>query len=318
MSRPAPEGYVQEYIDTFSGAGPEGIGVGDVLVLAGCPAAPDGLLHKVLAIQIQGATTVMRTEQASLEDAVQSVDLNYGQRVEEDDLQEATFLREGAKLVKPRDAAKKLGFDLAWQIDCEHDGLKATGRLELSQKFDVNVKISWFKLQSARFVSTTRESTELKLTKTGAWGAEKEWVIARYPLPKITVWVGPLPVVINPELQIFVGASGQVEAGITTGVHQEASVTIGADYVRGRAGSDFRDFSTASFDAGFHPPALHAAAELKGYAGVERGGAEIPEVRPRATAHVVGSDRHTRLLVHAGRDARLDLAGGAHEVGVPD
>ena len=157
---PVPEGYVQEYIDTFSGAGPEGIAVGDVLVLAGCPAAPDGLLHKVLAIEPLGATTVMRTEQASLEDAVQSVDLNYGQPIEEDDLEEATFLREGVKLVESRGAAKKLGFDLAWQIDCEHDGLRASGRLELSQKFDVNVKISWFKLQSARFVRTTSESTE--------------------------------------------------------------------------------------------------------------------------------------------------------------
>ena len=94
-------------------------------------------------------------------------------------------------------------------------------------------------------------------------------MIARYPLSKVTVWVGALPVVIKPELQIFVGASGQVEAGITTGVHQEASVTIGADYVRGRAGSDFKDLSTASFDSGFDPPTLHAAAELKGYAGIK-------------------------------------------------
>jgi TolB protein len=256
---------------TFSGPAPKGLKVGDVLTIGSCAAAPDGLIRKVTAIQTQGATTVVTTADAALQDAAQSLDVSYGAPVAADDLGQATYLRKGVRLVRPPLGARgERALELKWELnDVDIAGLTANGEVVLRQDFDFRVKVSWFKLKLVRFTTTTTQSSSLTLSKIGEWQfLDKRVTIASYHFKKpIVIWIGPFPVTLHPSLEIYIGADGKVQAGITTGVGEEMKLTLGADYVPGRKGPDFQAIENHSLTGYYDPPSIVANASLEGYAG---------------------------------------------------
>jgi uncharacterized repeat protein (TIGR03803 family) len=75
-----------------------------------------------------------------------------------------------------------------------------------------------------------------------------------------------LPVWVTPEVSIFVGANGNLSAGITTEVSASGTYTGGVTYASG-AWSPVP--LTPSFQFAYEPPTLNASLSAKAYAGIE-------------------------------------------------
>ncbi len=105
------------------------------------------------------------------------------------------------------------------------------------------------------------EKTDLEFVVEVEGKKELRYEIARLNLGTITAFVGPVPIVFEVQMPIYLRADGTVSAGITTSVVQEASLSAGLRYEEG-AWSPVSDLSN---HFSFEPPRLSAGAELKGY-----------------------------------------------------
>src|SRR5581483_9377656 len=81
-----------------------------------------------------------------------------------------------------------------------------------------------------------------------------------WTLTPIEVQVGPIPVVLVPQVQIYVSASGKVEGAVKTGIHGSVSATAGINYESGR----LSPIASQNVNFGYEPPTLTSSASLGG------------------------------------------------------
>jgi hypothetical protein len=91
--------------------------------------------------------------------------------------------------------------------------------------------------------------------------------VARYYFQPITAWVGWVPVVITPILDVHVGLDGSASVSFYTGVTQQLTVRAGLRYLRG----SFQPIAELTNDFDFTPPILNANAQIRAYAGLQFG-----------------------------------------------
>ena len=282
------------------------LAAGDILIAGACDAAPEGLLAKVTTVESGGGTTTAATTAVPMEEAVESLDVSYEGEVSVSDLGRPSYLRPGVHLISAGERGGLNTLSMTWSINCDLDGVKAGGSIGLSQRFDLDFKIAHWKLKSARFTETTTQTSSLTLTASTAWEKSKKYVLASYPLPIIDIQAGPVPVTIHPSLEIYVGATGKLEIGITTSVNEQASLTTGVAY----DSSGFHPIAEPSASATFTPPTLYGSASLKGYAAVKLATRLYSLAGPYAAVEGYGElTADTRAnpwwRLHAGLDAKL-------------
>jgi hypothetical protein len=293
---------------TFDGVTPQvaALAAGDILIAGACNAAPEGLLAKVTSVQTGGGSTTAATTPVPMEEAVESLDVAYEGEVSVSDLGRPSYLRPGVRLISPGERGGLNTLSMTWSINCDLDGIKAGGSIGLSQHFALDFKIARWKLRSARFTETTTQTSSLTLTASKAWEKSKKYVLASYPLPIINIQAGTVPVTVFPSLEVYVGASGKLEVGITTSLNQEASLTTGVAYdSRG-----FHPIAEPSASATFTPPTLYGSASLKGYAAAKLATRLYSLAGPYAAVEGYGElTADTRAnpwwRLHAGLDAKL-------------
>jgi hypothetical protein len=127
--------------------------------------------------------------------------------------------------------------DLAKQVHCVGGGsYELSGSISVDPEIEVSAHWGDFRLQSARFVGTVTESAQLHASLNGAASCSlKDLPLFRHPLQlrPIEFTVGPVPVVLVPQLQFYLNASGEIQASVTTGYHQQLSVSAGIRWDRG-------------------------------------------------------------------------------------
>jgi hypothetical protein len=116
-------------------------------------------------------------------------------------------------------------------------------------------------VQSVAFTGDITQDAEL----TASISAQGSCTLAETPLlakpvrfKPIVVTVGPVPIVITPELQIYLDATGSVRAGLATSARQSASLGAGLRYADGAVSPVTKLSNTFTFN----PPALTSAASL--------------------------------------------------------
>ncbi|GAB4079482.1 hypothetical protein GCM10028783_04300 [Modestobacter muralis] len=116
---------------------------------------------------------------------------------------------------------------------------------------------------AASFTGTVKQTAELSASIEGA----AQCNLASTPLlaqpvrfNPITVNVGPVPVVLVPQLQLYLDARGDVKAALTTGARQEITASAGIQYTKG-AGTR----PTSNLRSGFTytPPTVTATAHAE-------------------------------------------------------
>lgn len=247
---------------------------GDVLVSEPAAAAPDGFLLKVTSKSTAGAGVIVRTEPASLEDAIYQADIQQSGSLSPDAVRSATTNLSGVRIERVR----PLG-EYGFKVTIDHQ-LKAgagpldakvrlQGELSFNAGYDVGISIrprfgippAKINRVYARIGFDERASVKLSGQVGGGLGVELK--IATFKFSPIVFAVGPVPVVIVPTIDVLLGASGQVSASLSYEVKQVASAQLGVEWTpdggwRNLSGREF------SLDAP-GKPTLEASMKARAY-----------------------------------------------------
>lgn len=272
---------------------------GDVLVSEPAAAAPDGFLLKVRSKSAEGADVVVRTEPASLEDAIYQADIQQSGSLSPDAVRSATTNLSGVRIERVR----PLG-TYGFKVTIDHQltagagpadaKVRLQGELSFNAGYDVGISIrprlgippAKINKVYARIGFDERASVKLSGRVGGGIGVELK--IATFKFAPIVFAVGPVPVVIVPTIDVLLGASGQVSASLSYEVTQVASAQLGVEWTpdggwRNTSGREF------SLDAP-GKPALEATMKARAYGRANGSflfyGAAGPEVGFQAGAEV--------------------------------
>ena len=266
-----------QYLEKISGEGTftfsqwtpelEALETGDVMVGDVSPAAPDGFLRKVKSVDELCDKVVVTTEPATLEEAIQTASVQASQMLTPDMVMSAQYA-EGVSMSASPDG---LGFELNLEdmVLYDDDGDKRTdddqitadGSLALDLGADVGIDISWFQLRQFRFIVSATETAEISVKSNYDLEIKRSIPVnlSYFQMSPFTIMMGPVPVVIKPEIGLVIDFEGNVAVAVTAGVTQQASVRLGATYENGYW-SGVHEF-TNKFE--FNSPSIELSGSLK-------------------------------------------------------
>jgi formylglycine-generating enzyme required for sulfatase activity len=257
---------------TFTQSTPalNGLAPGDVMVGDATANAPYGFLRKVTSVSSAGGQVIVTTEDATLEDAIESGAMHISRVLTPDDIQ-GGMQAKGVTL-----AAAQLQdefyftledvvlYDDDGDLETTDDQITADGSIRLEPGFDFSLVVRDWKLEELSFTTSAVETTELEIKcEVDLVDIEREKEIARYYFNPIIVMIGPVPVVTVPVLTVNVGVDGDVHVGVTAGVTQEVTLIARLRY----AGETWNLVSHFSNQFHYNPPVLSAGLDMKGYIG---------------------------------------------------
>ncbi len=203
------------------------LATGDVIVGPTSQAAPAGLLAKVTSVHVDGSGSyTVDTKTATLSDAFKDVTLT--QRGDSSSAAPAFMPAvAGVRVVASHGTMQRGGISisptLTLAINLKDGASSLSGSISLNPDFEFSAQITQGFLGIPDGVSV---ASSLKLTgKIGATltvSGSHKWQIGSIPLPSIEVPVGPVPLVLEPKIPVYLVVSGSTSVGFT------ASVTVGA------------------------------------------------------------------------------------------
>lgn len=225
--------------------------VGEVLTMGVTPEAPSGLIGRVTSVD--GSTVVF--EDATLRDAVPVASFDKTFDLTADDL------RARSRWSATKNAAG-VSTPISKQVTCSNGAeMEVEGSLSVSPTFDFDADWGLVRLNSASFVGRLTQDANLSVEVEG----EASCDLPKAPLLNrplrfrpITFSVGPVPVVLVPELQVYVDGSAGVEATLRSSLSQSFGVSAGLRWSR-RSGLQPVGDVTRRFT--FQQPTVSASAE---------------------------------------------------------
>ena len=262
---------------TFAGHTPalDSLAVGEIMIGTQSRLMPFGFQRKVTDIVFSNNEIIVRTIQAALDEAIVKADIGVEQPLTPENIFGAEQ-SPGLQLVSYIPRAAPDGFNLTLQNVVLTDGdgnpsttddqVAANGYINLKPAFSFKAKISDSQVNELNFFVNTEEEARLEVSSTIDFLGPllpDPVRIARYYFNPITIMVGWLPVLLTPELTVYVGMDGKVSASITTGVTQRAFITSGVEYLGGNWNgiSPMEGFQPEAFD--FYGPTFKAECQLK-------------------------------------------------------
>jgi hypothetical protein len=217
---------------------------GDVLVGSASARAPQGLLRRVTRAVRRHGSLVVETEPATLEDLFWRARAGARVEMKAADIAAATAQVEGILMPDPEALAQawspgRLEFELLDVVLLDLDGnptttgdqVRATGKLGVEPSFDVDIDIAWGQIQRFQFTNATQLSATLELDgRVTVADLDRSLTVASVRFAPVTIYVGPVPLVFTPILDVQVGVSGNVTAGIRTSVTATTPVSATALY----------------------------------------------------------------------------------------
>ena len=250
---------------------------GDVLLAAPDATFPGGICRKVTGVSESGGRVVVQTAQATLTDLIDQGEVAFTQHITAADVNQSGVVQPGVRLVtnaspaallagaagQPRldgDVTDGFGFELTTTIA---EKAEVQGSVWLDPDAYVDWELGWSGVESASFTQTLSTTTDLTVSLKASLDQEIKQTIYKQTLAVITIMVGPVPVVVTPEFEVYVGASGEVTAGVTAGVTLTTDASLGIAY----DGDGWSQTTSFTYDLTPTAPQLFGSLELKGFAG---------------------------------------------------
>jgi hypothetical protein len=257
---------------TFSGRTEEldQLAPGDVVALAPTDDAPSGALRRVTDVTVSGTEVQVGTSSATLEDALTNGSVHVDQALVP--MAEGLRLPHGVSIRRPAAAAGQ-GFyfeieDLVLYDDdhsdaTTNDRITASGSVFIDPRFSFDLVIESGRVKHVSVVNTTTETAEIAVTAGVTVTANPEYELPPIHLQPIVTFVSWLPVVIEPRLVVRIGVEGSVSVGISAGIAQQATLTLGLTYDDG----SWTPVSSFTPSIDFTPPGLATECSFRAYAG---------------------------------------------------
>jgi len=242
---------------SFSALTPElqDLKVGDIMIGEPSPEAPYGFIRKITTIsssgsQLSSASTgfqlIFTTISATLEQAFQQTSFQVDQS-----LPTQTMSINHVVL-----------YDADGDLGTTNDQIVANGNIIFSPTLHLTLGIQDYHLQILNFSITGQETTSLDISSEVVLSQRKE-----YDFPPIVLGIVQTPVpgiVITPEITFYVGVEGNINTGVSTGITDTITRTVGVSYANGRW-SNIDPPADNLFT--YNPPTLSVGLDSKGYVG---------------------------------------------------
>ncbi len=214
--------------------------VGDVMVAGVYDNIPVGLLRKVISKTETSSGITLQTNQATLEDAIESGTLNEKISFTPEYLSRASPLMSGVSLglIKAPlsvDLNNKQVLSVDFEsVELYHSGngnVMLDGDLTLGLEMGLQLKMSSSKVKYVKFTMEGTEDFNLQLTGEFEVSISKELpAITPIKFSPIVFMAGYVPVVVVPELSITFGLEAQGSLSLETSVSQGMSAMYGLEY----------------------------------------------------------------------------------------
>ena len=235
----------------------------------------EGLLRKVTSVQTFGDQIVLETTDASLSEVVREGTISWTKHFTEDDPGQEASAANGAQLMAALSQVRLAESDgggvkasLKRSIDkvlFDDKGIKVeiTGSIELSAALDIAWDYSEWGLQEFKTTFITELNNQLSLKASGKspeLDITKE--LFRKTFEPVFFMVGPVPVVIIPEVVVYVGVKGNADGSVTATVHLNTNRTAGVYWKNGEGWSSIDEYNPPAFT--WDPIVASAKASLSG------------------------------------------------------
>lgn len=201
----------------------------------------EGLLRKVVSIQRGRATTiVVETAPATLEDVFEQADIYISKIVTPDDIILPQGLPDGVTIITPSHSGR--GEVVALEFKTQESIIFGSGKSSISAsmsmkfglKYDLIIKIRQRRLVYFLFALSPTLKGDMKLRSAVSFLNKKvEKTIFLIIFKPFVVWVSGVPIVVVPELKIYLGLDGTAVAGLEMAMVDEATLRIGLEFSNG-------------------------------------------------------------------------------------
>jgi len=248
---------------------------GQIVAVDVGPEVPDGLLGQVENVATQGGTTVLTLAPATLDQAVPSGSIDIDAEFSADDVTgggaSPPSHPSAARItpLTPREltiraasgAPSPIGQRIARNVSCQGGGsISVDGDVSVTPSLHFDVRwggVFHPGIQRASFTGDVTASARLSATARATVGCTLERTpLLRTPLRfrPITVNVGPVPVVLVPELQLWLMARGEIRAEVSASATASYTASAGLVWENGR----LQPVSSISDRSSFQPPTPQA------------------------------------------------------------
>jgi len=250
----------------------EAVDIGSVMVFGITPETPHGLLRRVVDKEADGGMLSLTTEQATLEEAFQDLDLKFSAPIVPEVLETYRTDLEGLEIrrsplegsgsgqksfSKPFDAVV---YDADGSLATTSDQVTVSGTVDITLTLDFYARVEWFKPKEVRVELVAHEVGNLVVSSSlPSLSLEESVSISGPYFPPIPV--GPITIV--PSLELILGVVGELDAQAELEVSQELTVSAGVEWTPGK----WKPFSSVDSEFGFGEPKIEANAVVKAYAG---------------------------------------------------
>jgi hypothetical protein len=211
-----------------------GLAPGKILNAGINASTPSGLLRRVTAVTPAGAGAVATTEVASLDEALEQGTIDESFALDAGTAQVASSPAGGPMLPggsPTAGAAYTMPFDVT--VGAGPASLNGAGSVSVGADLDLDVDIDKFpfpKLKSAAVTAELSGAVQVDLTAT----AEGEWdetvELGEIGFGTYQVPVGPLIVVVTPEIDFELALEAEAKGSVTMGSDQSAAVSASVHY----------------------------------------------------------------------------------------
>ncbi len=255
----------------------ERLQTGDVLISAPTAATPDGILRHVTSVSMRSGEVLVETAPATLEDAITegavATRVQLGRSPLRRLLSPDVVVR---PLLLPR-RSEGFFFEVKDFVVYDRDGsgsttndqARVTGSFALDPTVDFLLAFKSGHLRQFRFVAHETESLDVEGEVTIpflSFNTEKlERVEPVATLAPIVFYIGVVPVVVQPQINLVVGVKPMLFTAIRARSMQQTIAAIGVQFIDGTWAP------VADFDGTFQfsPPTLTAAFDAEFYFGAE-------------------------------------------------
>ena len=232
--------------------------VGDIIV----GTTDLGYLRRVVSIQEDGDTVNVQTENATLEEVVRKGGFSF-----ETNLTDAGLAEVKSSEDWPVATAASTDYDLfginvpvneTYYIgDVE---INLYGQVNLSITLALEVEFDWFTgLHRVYFAVETWTYFELHFVASSEANFSEEWFVYSHWFPTYVVTVGGIPVVLTPQVEFIINATGGMSSSLTAAVNGTFATTSGIEYSEGSWGL----VQESTKELGYETPVLDGSAFLR-------------------------------------------------------
>ncbi|NPD47997.1 Ig-like domain-containing protein [Lentimicrobium sp. S6] len=242
------------------------LAVGDIIVDSTSSKAPNGYMRKITAIESDGGTKIIRTEQALLYEAIKQASIRF----KTGDLKMSDIrsleLAPGIKLKEASgDRFRAFSFDFDHQFGTSENGVNISGEsyfdLEFFWDFDWSLTLDMppFEVDLLEAGIEFNQGGSINVEGNGNFDDNLEFRFAAIEFTPWTIMAGPVPLVFTPTIEFFINVKGEISAHITTGASETFDNRFGIKYEN----EGWSTIGESDFDKTFIVPSVEANASIE-------------------------------------------------------